>query len=283
MLKINSWQRKYRAVCAENSYSDKALQRMIRFSACLALTILLTACVSGRDVGRFVESTIIRVPQNIAPVGSPSRGAQFIKVYPSGEYAISRDRHYIAMDGFNDLRVIYEHSEWGTDYIFLAGATTDGHQKTLLFVSPSSVKDSGFFELPGSSSRPIEVQKEGSRLRFIQENSAGTAYVVAAVDRGDYKTIGTATVPKSAVAVAPSPLAAPAAAPYFDKPAAPKGATTTKPSAPSTAPASKSAYGISLPPLDAYTSVKVDQAGKAKVETTSAPESSSEKPRLVLD
>jgi hypothetical protein len=253
----------------------------------LIMAIMASGCVAGRELGRLVESTIVTIPQKISPVGSPSRGAYLAKVYPSGQYAIAREGRYIAMDGFSELNVVHEHTDGSNDYIFLSGTTTEGTRKTFVFLSPSNVMSSGFFEIPRFSSKPFEVQKDGSNLRFIQENDYGDAYIVSSINSYSPTSMNTAMVPKADVKPAAAALV-PAPSPYFGKPAAP---TATKPSAapskasttPAKAPAGSTTYGISLPPLDAYTTVKVDRSGSAKVDTSSSTSAPAAKPQLVLD
>lgn len=250
----------------------------------LTMAALTTGCAVGRDVGRFVESTIISVPQKVSPIGSSSRGANLVKVYPSGEYAISRDRKFVAIDGFSSLAVAQEYTEGSTDYSVLSGTTHEGESKSIIFVSPSSVQNSGFFEIPRTSSKPFEIQKSGRTIQFIQESESGDAFIVSSIDSATPKNMKTAMVPKADVRPAVAALEPPAS-PYLDKQGTKAPAAATKPS---TAPAQGASakpktYGIELPPLDAYTSVKVDRAGKAKVDTATAPATSKAKPQLVLD
>lgn len=251
------------------------------------MAALTTGCAAGRDIGRFVESTIISVPQKVSPIGSASRGAHLVKVYPSGEYAISRDRKYVAIDGFSSLAVVQEYNEGSTEYAVLSGTTHEGEAKSIIFVSPSSVQNSGFFEIPRTSSKPFEIQKSGNSLRFIQENDRGDAYIVSTIESSSPKAMNTAMVPKADVRQSVAALEPPAS-PYIDNPTGRKGNTPAATPKPSTTPAQGSpaktkSYGIELPPLDAYTSVKVDRSGKAKVDTASAPTTSKAKPQLVLD
>lgn len=251
----------------------------------LTIAALTSGCAAGRGIGRLVESTIIKVPQTVSPIGSPSRGAQLVKVYPSDEYAILRDKKYVAIDGFSSLAVVQEYTEGVNEFSILSGTTHEGEAKSIIFMSPSSVQNSGFFEIPKTSSKPFEIQESGRLIRFIQESDSGDAYIVSSIDSSSPKSMNTAMVPKADMQPSVAALEPPAS-PYLDKPAgspAKAPAAATKPATAQGSPAKPKAYGIELPPLDAYTSVKVDRAGKAKVDASSAPTTSKAKPQLVLD
>lgn len=239
----------------------------------LIMAVMASGCVAGRDVGRFVENTIGTMPQKVVSVGSPSRGSQISKLYPSGEYAFSRDKRHFPIDGFADLQVASEYSDGSNDFIFLTGTTRDGSKKSLLIVSPYSVSATGFFEIPEYSPRPIEVKKEKGVIQFVQEHASGAAYIVHAYNPNRPNTLETFGVPKGDVRPSATAVAAPAKS---------AGVATAKAPQPAAAP-QRSAYGIELPPLDAYTPTTIDRSGKAKVDTTKTSQTAGSKPQIVLD
>ena len=250
---------------------------MRAFFSIIILSFLVSGCAATRDVGSIVQAFTGAIPQKISDVGSASRGAYLARTYPSGEFAIIRDKKVVRLDGFSTLDVVLDHTDGSYDFVVLSGKTLDGVQKSVLFTGAPRMDDSGSFELAGTSAKPFEAKKVDGITHLIQESADGQAYNVFNLKPGDNRILQSMVIPKSDM-VAPTRTAAVPPAKKA-KPAANKAPAKTV----TATPKPSGAYGLDLPPLTGYVPTSIDRSGKAEVDTTTTSQTSGAKPQLVLD